>query len=358
MEKIPGHWFPAGSSKKLPAQLAVLEGAFALEIASREPLIGNVGTINVSRRIGNIPRKLTFADQSVFESTENDLIDDWLNNQKIDASGAWMHRLESGWKWIALSLIAVIMVTFSGFKWGLPWTSEWVAYHLPESVASKISEGSMDVLDRWFFEPSEIESDVQKKLSRRFDALVNPSSDFSYQLHFRKMGVPNAMALPSGDVVVTDAFVKLATIEEFEAVMWHEIGHVEQRHGLQQLVRSSLISFLVAMILGEPSGVEELIVGLPVFLAQSQYSQGHESEADLFAFERMIESNKDPIHFATIMEKLEHFDVDQPLDSDEVSDEGETKTKKTVLDYFSTHPETANRILLAKEYSQRFKQNQ
>jgi Zn-dependent protease with chaperone function len=47
------------------------------------------------------------------------------------------------------------------------------------------------------------------------------------KLHFRKMDQPNALALMSGDIIFTDAFIDLAeNNEEVLAVFFHEIGHL------------------------------------------------------------------------------------------------------------------------------------
>ena len=122
---------------------------------------------------------------------------------------------------------------------------------------------------------------------------------------------------------------------------------------MQQLVRSSLVSFLVAMYLGDPSGVEELIVALPVFLLQSHYSRAHEREADDYALQVMMDTGIDPAYFASIMRKLEefHHEVDDQSDTGKADDDG-------VLDFLSSHPSTSGRIERALALSEEFRRRE
>ena len=322
---------------------------FLLRTDDGRTLKGQFGSIEISPRVGNIARKITFGNKSVFETLDNEGLDRWIRSQPDGFKKGWSHRLESRWHWISLALVAVVAFVFSMTKWGLPWTSQIVARHMPDAIIEHISNGSFELLDSWILEPSALTEERKQSLTDRFNTRL-ADSEASYTLHFRKLGLPNALALPSGDLIVTDSFVSIATDEEFDAVMLHEIGHVKMRHGMQQLVRSSIVTFIVAMIAGEPSGLEEVIVALPVFLMQSHYSRAHESEADDFALNAMMQKNIDPIHFATIMEKLGEFETEEVNSEQAGDDEGGA----SVLDYLSSHPATADRIEKARELSRQF----
>lgn len=346
---IDGYWYPAGSASRQSAKLRLEGERFFLHTDEGRILEGRYRTVEISPRVGNISRKITFSNQSVFETSDNDALDQWIGSQPRGFKRNWSHRLESRWHWIALALVAVVIFIFSMTKWGLPWTSQVVAKHMPDAIIEYISEGSFELLDSWILEPSALTDTQRQTLIDRFNSRL-VDDEARYTLHFRKLGMPNALALPSGDLIVTDSFVSLATEEEFDAVMLHEIGHVKMRHGMQQLVRSSIVTFIVAMIAGEPSGLEEVIVALPVFLMQSHYSRAHESEADDFALNAMMQKNIDPIHFATIMEKLGEFEVEKGTTEQGKDDEGGV----SMLDYISSHPATADRIEKARVLSRQF----
>lgn len=312
-------------------------------------LKGNYRSVEVSHRVGNIPRKVIFDNQSVFETADNDSVDEWIQSQADEFNTGWPHRLESRWHWIVVAMLVLLVFTFGMIRWGLPWTSEIVARNMPGPIIEHVSAGALKLLDDWVLQPSELPEDDKQALKNRFAERLADDSE-GYTLRFRKLGLPNALALPSGDLIVTDSFVRLATPEEFDAVLLHEIGHVKLRHGMQQLVRSSIVTFVVAMIAGEPSGLEEVIIALPVFLLQSHYSRSHEAEADDFALNLMLRKGIDPIHFATIMQKLEASSA-----GDNGAGAGRDRSgSEKVLDYVSSHPATVDRIEKARALSREF----
>jgi len=352
-KNINGYWYPAGSSRRKAATLVAADSSYTLIVPGLAAKSGAVSCLKVSQRVADIPRRITFKDQSVFESEDNDAIDAWINDKGGHSGAAWMHRMESRWPWIGIALIAVVIFIYGAARWGLPWVTEFAADHMPGTVIENVSDGSLDIMDKVFFKPSTLSKDRKTALKKQFNSVLDAAEASKYTLHFRSLGAPNAMALPAGDLVVTDKFAEMASAEEFNAVMFHEIGHVVERHGIQQLVRSSIVSFMIALFIGDPTGLEELMVGFPVFLMQSHYSRSDESEADEYAFQSMLERGMDPIHFATIMEKMARFDV---ADDDLGLKDGGPDQEKTVLDYLSSHPATVDRIKRAKDLSSDFRQ--
>ena len=74
----------------------------------------------------------------------------------------------------------------------------------------------------------------------------------------------NAFALPGGDIVVTDALVKLVGEGDgLTGVLAHEAGHVEYRHGLRQVIQSSAIGATAALLFGD---VSTILSGVPAAL--------------------------------------------------------------------------------------------
>lgn len=361
--KISGVWYPAGSSRRVAATLHGQGDRYRIVIAGNLEQEGLLENATVSRRVGNIPRSITFDDQSLFETADNPGMDAWLGQTSSTSGSGLLHHMETRWSWIAISLVAVVLLFYAGGRWGLPWASEKIARVMPERLIEYVSDGSLELLDQLFLKPSELEKSEQERIRNR----VVRDYGNRYQVLFRQLGLPNAFALPNGDIVVTDAFVQLATEEEFDAVLLHEIGHIVERHGMQQLVRTSIVTFVVAMIIGDPSGLEEVVVGLPVFLMQSHYSRNHESSADEYAFREMMANGIDPIHFATIMEKMARFasqadgdragdqpDADSPLQDDEAEAGSIDSADGPVPYYLSSHPATGERIQRARELSELF----
>ena len=359
--KISGHWFPAGASKRAHATLDLQGAAFTLHIAAPDVAAADVATpprtiegritdLDISARIGNIPRVITFADRSVFETDANDELDRWLR-RATSRSPSLAHALESKWRWAVAGVLVTVLFAFAGVRWVLPWSADRIAEWLPPPVVAAVSSGTLSVMDELFLDPSELSARRRQQLTRRFSMLAPAANDAAnYTLHFRQFGVANAFALPSGEVVLSDQLVELADdLAELDAIMLHEIGHVVHLHGLKAAVRASFIALAFALVAGDPSGANELVSSLPVVLLQSHYSRAHESEADEYAFRRMLDLGIDPAHFAAIMTRIASAD-----DADGADGGGESHGE-SVLDYLSTHPPTPERIERAIDYSEQFK---
>ena len=226
---------------------------------------------------------------------------------------------------------------------------------MPASATQIISGQALEILDRTILEESALPEEEQQRIREHFKTTLLPlqHEPFNYRLHFRRMSdVPNAFALPAGDIIITDRLVELAdSQDEIDAVLLHEIGHVVHRHGLQQVLHSSLLTIAIVMISGDVSATGNIAIALPVFLLESHYSREDETEADRYAFERMMEAGIDPVHFSTIMAKISHNPDSEPEGAEQDS---ERRDNSNLLQYLSTHPSTPERMSQAERYSREY----
>ena len=342
---VTGYWFDADSSTRHAASLLVFGNRYELHINGERLRQGAGDELSVSDRLGNMPRRLHWPDDAVFETTDNASIDQWLTEVgHRSAAGLRIHQFERSWKWAGFGAVLAVLIGFATVRWGLPALSSSVADNLPASVHESISRQTLATLDRLFLDESKVNELEQADIRERFFAMADalPANEFTFKLHFRQMGeVPNAMALPGGDIIVTDALVDLVEHpDELDSVLLHEMGHVLERHGLQHAVRASAVSVVIALAFGDLSGVGEIAVGVPVFLLQSSYSRKLESEADAFAFDQMGKLGKDPRHFADMITRL---GSEVPADQEDDEERGPA--------YFSSHPHTADRADKARQAS-------
>lgn len=348
---ISGSWHPQGSSARYEAELKLSDEHFYLQVQEeieRTSQQGDCSQLQISDRVGSIPRRITLPDGSLFQTTDNQTIDDWLKatrKAKHSTSSGLFHRLESNWHLILFSLVFVVAFTASLLKWGLPWASEKIAYSLPVAVAESVGKNTLETLDEVFLESSLLSEERQSQISQRFtEELAHIVDDEQgYELHFRRVAkmpeMANAFALPSGDLVVTDALVKQLSDEQLDSVILHEIGHVYYRHGMRRIIHDSSVTFILMAILGgDLSFAEELIIGLPVFLMHQHYSREAETEADQFAIEQMIKIGIDPEQFALALEIITKGDDGHDDHS-----------------YLSTHPATGERLKYARDRAGEFR---
>ena len=358
---IKGYWHPKGSALQLDAQLSINDlGRYALEVEYGTVYRGDVSSLELSERLGNVKRKVTLENGSIFVTDNNDALDViFQDKQKING---FIHYLETHLGWISVALVVTVISAFSFFKWGIPWTSEKIAHALPYETNRVVSIGSMKFLDKYMFDESNVSKEMQEKISKHFYAKIAPLSlkdedEIVYKLHFRSwtMGdekIPNALALPSGDIIVTDKFIELSkNQDEIDSVLLHEMGHVVHRHGLEMMIEGTFITVAVMMISGDTSGVGDMGVGLGSALVSSSYSRKHESQADLYSFKKMLLVGIDPKSFSTIMNRMTEY-----MSKFEDNNKSIKQSDDTILDYFASHPSTKERVELANRYSECFKQ--
>ncbi len=299
--------------------------------------------ISISNRIGRIPRRLTFADGSLFETSDNDAIDAFLKAHGADRTG-WVNELERFhprlFAFVALATLLVIGI----YRYGLPVLVEVAVAVTPPIVPELMSSGTMETLDRVVFSPSQLPAGDIATIKSGFlkIAAVSERGPQAYNLNFRKGGIigPNAFALPDGTLVITDELVKLAKGDNdmILGVLAHEIGHVELEHSLRQLYRVVGMTGLIMLIAGDVgSATEDIMTSGAAFLSLS-YSRGAESEADQRSVELMLKAGLDPVAVGRFFKLLE----------ERFGDKGSTSM-------FSTHPGTPERRSAIEDYARLLK---
>lgn len=294
--------------------------------------------VEVSSRVGNSARYLTLGDGFRFETLDNDSVDQ-LCNRWHPASHGLADRLERNMKLVAVAILVISAGSIMFVRYGIPALSTPIAAMVPESFDQHLGQQTLESMDGIFFQKSKVEDSRQQTLRRHFQTLVPATADSQgrFQLLFRSArGMPNALALPDGTVILTDALVELAdNDEQLLSILLHEIAHVDQRHSIQMLVRQTSLSVLILLITGDVSTASSTVLLLPAWIAQASYSQGLETAADTYALEQMQARDMDTNSFADIMEKLAAIGS-STTDSD--------NKESSILDYLSSHPTTEQRI--------------
>ncbi len=288
--------------------------------------------LEIAARIGNMARAIDLPDGGRCEASDNDAIDEVLRQRRQNGFGGFVHLLESRLRFVVLSLVLSALAVWAGIQFGIPALAKSVAYALPPSAAAELGDGTLLALDKLIFEPSALDAAQREPLQTRFANMTRGlDRAFKFELLFRRSPAagPNAFALPSGTIVVTDELVNLAEHEdEIVAVLAHEIGHVMGRHALRRLLQDSGVLVLLAGITGDIVSMSSLAATLPILLIEAEYSRAFEAEADEYALVYLREQNIPPQHLINILTRLH-----------EVSE-----TPEGGLKYLSSHPATDERI--------------
>ncbi len=308
-------------------------------------LVTSFDEISISPRLGNTPRVLRFANNQVFETNDNELIDQALQRFNRGFGHRLIHTLESHWLMVLLSAIIVTAVVWGGAKYGVPWFAHLAAKELPVESNQYLAQGALKILDETYFEPSHLEPQRQQALRSLFSTYSEqyPQQQFAYEFRQTKDATPNAFALPDGTLVFTDTMVELAAEDnELVAILAHEMGHVVHQHTLRRVIQDSLLTVLMVLITGDIASASSIIIVMPSMLLELAYSREFETEADDFAYEFLIAHDLSPQLFANIMTRLDQY---KPADEKENSQEESDKNiTETLASFLSTHPITRSRI--------------
>lgn len=310
MIQLQGDWFDGKTSAHQQVVLSVDDGGLVRikTLADGQLLLQvDFAALRISSRIGSTPRYIYFPTGEKLETLEHGLVDSVLHAHRPSVFNTLAHKLESHLQFVVLTVVLVIGLSWWAVQYGLPAAAKVVANQLPLSVMNLASTQTMELLDKLHFSPSELDEKRQRQLLEKFAPAIQENADLHIQVVFRAGGDigANAFALPNGTIVFTDEIVQLAKDDnELLAVLAHEIGHVQYRHGLRSAIQGSVIGFAVSMLTGDLSAAGNLLAGLPVILTTMSYSRDFEREADDNALSFLTEHQIPKHHFIDLMERL------------------------------------------------------
>ena len=335
---IAGKWHDGEQSQEFPAELVITHDQLC-QVISNTQIVAEapLTELKISDRLGSLPRRLNFPDSGVFVTPENQAIDNHLqkthgNNKRFSAYwSAKLHTMESNFSIVLVCLALLIVCIYAISQYGIPYAANKVSLHIPEELIAEINETTLEHLDDGFLYPSELPENRQQELRNYFAQFEPEKRTVIFRKGSKAIGA-NAFALPGSTIIFTDQMVKLAEHdEELLSIYFHETGHIYNRHSIRAVLQSSAIVLLISFITGDGSGIAESLYSIPIILAHSAYSRKFEVEADDHAYETM-QAHNIPLHrFADIMSRLQ----------EEYSG---SEDQSKVIDYFSSHPATADRI--------------
>ncbi|MEC5384271.1 M48 family metallopeptidase [Uliginosibacterium sp. H3] len=329
-EGIRGRYFDGRSTR--PLNVIVSLDAASLLISGECDARWTSDSVSISERLGRTQRKILLPDAGFIEVPDSPLWD--ALPQQWGRSGLHLAWLEAHWRHVLTCLVGIVVACAVFYVYALPWVATRVAEQIPVAWVSQLSQGTLDLLDRLYVAPSKLPAARQKQLAEAFAQWAPPdAAALPYRLHFRNgVGIgPNAFAMPSGDIVITDQLVALAKDDkEILGVLAHELGHLQKRHAIRQLMQSAMLAVAANVFLGDMGDV----TGSAAALMNLRYSRDFEREADDYAIRMMRLNHTDPNRLAAMLERLD------PEGAKAGADESS---------YFATHPITAERIKRLQE---------
>jgi Zn-dependent protease with chaperone function len=291
-----------------------------------------------------------------FSSDDGPAWDAWAR-----ASGLKQSRVvwaQQSWHAVAVLALATVAGLAALWLWGVPAAAAGVLALTPASIDQRVGAAAFEEIDKRWFGPSQLPAAQQRAITQRFEQAVQRAFPDEarrprYQLHFRgdrprpagrqvdqkpadkpadppaqtppdkpadqppagpaepaderpgaERGLgPNALALPGGHIVLTDAMAQLlaAHPDTLTGVLAHELGHVRHRHGMRMLVQASLLGLVAGLVVGDFSS---LLATVPTVLGQQAYSRDFEREADAQARELLRANRLPPSAMVVLFDQL------------------------------------------------------
>lgn len=310
MIEFTGDYFDGRTSRPVPAAVAC-DGTWLMIRDRNNSLLLRVGLkeCNIDPPLGRTARTIRLPGNAACETFDHDAVAALEKTAAQNPGLRLVHAIEASWRAVLLSLVCIMLSVWLFHTFVIPSLAGRVAFSLPAGIADTVSSQTLKVLDSRLLKPSELDPDRSAALQKAFGRIVaETGSDASRcRLEFRKSPLvgPNAFALPSGLVVMTDELVALSEKDdELEAILYHELAHVRNRHALRMVIQDAGIFLVVSALAGDLSGISSAAASLPTVLAQSGYSREFEREADRFAVQYLIRKESGIAPFRDILTRI------------------------------------------------------
>jgi len=162
--------------------------------------------------------------------------------------------------------------------------------------------------------------------------------DMPYDFTLLNSEVPNAFALPGGNIFVTAGLMSRMTNErQLAAVLGHEIVHVAARHGvkgMQRQVGASVVIELAAAVAGEDKeAAAKAAAQIAASMVTLKYGRGAEYESDKYGAKYMTKAGYNPWGMVELLTILLNLSEREP---------------GSLQEMFQTHPLSSKRIAAVK----------
>jgi Zn-dependent protease with chaperone function len=339
---IAANYFDGKSARLHQVELQAIDGALLIMggTVAREY---NLQKVRLAEPFAQAPAVLYLADGARCE------VSDRAGGRTLADALGYRKSAVMRWQehWYAALLALVLLIVAGGVFaiWGVPALAEKIAAAIPPSLDRKIGASALEGLEAKLLTPSRLSDQRIAEVEQVLRSITPADTRQPIRLLVRsapQLGI-NALALPDGTIVVTDAMILyiLHKAQDFDevklaqlaGVLAHELGHVQRRHSVRVLARSSLTAAASAALFGDFSAVA---AGLPAVLMNMHYSREMESDADAYAIELLGQKGISTEPLADLFDSL-----DEAHQADPSHDAPRWLTNS--MAYMSSHPASAER---------------
>jgi Zn-dependent protease with chaperone function len=236
---------------------------------------------------------------------------------------------------VALALIAAVFATGLATWYFMEHSFKLIPVSWDKKVGDQAAPGLKE-----FGEICESKQTIAD-FKRVLPYLTEKDTPHEFDIQILKTPVENAFALPGGKITFFSQTIKKAqTNAELVGILAHEVGHVERRHGMQQLSQYMTLRVILALAFGMADETTTLAMaadaGAILFLLKN--SRDHERDADAYAAEKLAAAGISSKGIRGFFERI--------------NKEHKAQMSK-VPDFILTHPQDQDRIQYFERYEKK-----
>lgn len=332
MIRLPARRYDGQTSAQQEVELS-FDGAGKVYISGESIYDSyDIDTIKKNPGVGKLRTQFIFPDGVLCEVDDHPELDAAVRLLPKRSFQDIVHKIENKLWAILIALILAISILLATIQYGIPTGAKYVAFKIPLEMEKNMGQEALAFFDKAICKPSKLELNKKAQIEVKFLNAIAKMETSQIQFHFRdcgKMGA-NAFALPSGIIIFTDDMVNLAKDDnELIGVLAHEVGHVQNRHIMRQILQNSVTGLLLVLITGDISSASSFAAALPTMLVQAKFSRTFETESDDYAARFLQTQDISPSHLANLLQRLAE------------QDGGE---ESSIAGFLSSHPLTVERV--------------
>lgn len=284
MIEFNGTYFDGITSKAHQVRIQILKNTLLLQTEGQFQLNFSLKNCSISPPLGKTTRSIKLPGGALCETDDIQAIAQLEKMLGTNRGLRLVNFLESQWKLVGTCFIGLVFFILAFITYGIPYLAAKAAFAVSSETNEMISEKTLKVLYDRYLKASKLKQERILELKQLFEDLLPKTEPTDhYHLEFRQSSLigPNAFALPSGIILMTDELVELSEDDrELAGILMHEITHVKERHGLRSIFQNAGVFLLVSILVGDIASITSTAATLPTLLAQSNYSRKFEKEAD------------------------------------------------------------------------------
>lgn len=259
------------------------------------------------------------------------------------------HRGTKNMAGLVLTLVAGSVALLALLFVGIPAASGPLARATPKDLEVQMGRNMASQINL-VIRPCENQDAAVALLTPALDRLATTGEvGFPIEFRFVNINVPNAFALPGGQVMVTSGLLTvLDDQDELFAVIAHELNHVKRRHGMQTFYSNLGLGIGVELVTGG-SGLGQQGVTLAAQVTQLRHTRAHEREADRDALALLAAQGLDPAALARAFEAISAHVTRRTADDGQETVIINGRRPVRIPNWLRSHPDIDERIASARE---------